>query len=158
MGRVLDFDVCAYFVNGLVQDVCAAGLRADGSGLLVSVSRAMSSKATQGAGAMAVEARRLRDEINTCREQFTSSSKKNASASLTDSVAVAIAKSPPTQDAPSAVSVPVLKDYQREFIELALQLRSLQFGTFTLKSGRVSPYFFNAGTFCTASSLCALGR
>lgn len=51
-----------------------------------------------------------------------------------------------------------MKDFQREFIELAIQHEVLCFGEFTLKSGRVSPYFFNAGKFRTGSALAALGR
>lgn len=38
-----------------------------------------------------------------------------------------------------------MKAYQREFIEFALNKQVLKFGEFTLKSGRISPYFFNAG-------------
>lgn len=48
--------------------------------------------------------------------------------------------------------------FQRKFIELALQHQALQFGQFSLKSGRVSPYFFNAGRFCTGAALLELGR
>lgn len=43
------------------------------------------------------------------------------------------------------------------FIKLALECQALKFGTFTLKSGRTSPYFFNAGQFYTGSSLAQLG-
>ena len=49
-------------------------------------------------------------------------------------------------------------DHRREFIELALRLDVLRFGEFTLKSGRTSPYFFNAGLFDTGQRLAALGR
>ena len=44
-----------------------------------------------------------------------------------------------------------LKDFQRTFIELALQSRALEFGKFTLKSGRSSPYFFNAAKMLNGS-------
>ena len=48
--------------------------------------------------------------------------------------------------------------YQSEFIDLAKQHNVLKFGEFTLKSGRISPYFFNAGAFDSGAALAALGR
>lgn len=51
-----------------------------------------------------------------------------------------------------------MKSYQREFIELAIKKHVLKFGEFTLKSGRKSPYFFNAGLFNTGRDLALLGR
>ncbi len=51
-----------------------------------------------------------------------------------------------------------MHDYQREFIEFALDHEVLRFGEFTLKSGRTSPYFFNAGLFNTGERLAELGR
>ena len=51
-----------------------------------------------------------------------------------------------------------MKAYKTEFLELALELDVLQFGQFTLKSGRVSPYFFNAGRFNTGYAAAKLGR
>ncbi len=51
-----------------------------------------------------------------------------------------------------------MKAYQQEFIEFALEKQVLKFGQFTLKSGRTSPYFFNAGLFNTGKDLARLGR
>lgn len=51
-----------------------------------------------------------------------------------------------------------MQPYQTEFIELAQHSKVLKFGQFTLKSGRISPYFFNAGAFSTGAALAALGR
>ena len=51
-----------------------------------------------------------------------------------------------------------MKPYQHEFIEFALETGVLRFGSFTLKSGRISPYFFNSGLFNTGASLARLGR
>ena len=51
-----------------------------------------------------------------------------------------------------------MQDYQREFLRFALDQGVLRFGDFTLKSGRHSPYFFNAGLFNTGAALARLGR
>jgi len=51
-----------------------------------------------------------------------------------------------------------MKQYQKQFIEFAIEKQVLKFGEFTLKSGRVSPYFFNAGLFNTGRDLARLGR
>ena len=51
-----------------------------------------------------------------------------------------------------------IQAYQTRFIEQAIRSEALGFGEFTLKSGRLSPYFFNAGRFCSGSALAALGR
>ena len=51
-----------------------------------------------------------------------------------------------------------MQDYQKEFLDFALDVGVLRFGKFELKSGRVSPYFFNAGLFNTGARLARLGR
>ncbi|MCY1283134.1 orotate phosphoribosyltransferase [Pseudomonas jinjuensis] len=51
-----------------------------------------------------------------------------------------------------------MQAYQREFIRFAIERGVLRFGEFTLKSGRTSPYFFNAGLFNTGLALAQLGR
>jgi len=51
-----------------------------------------------------------------------------------------------------------MKDYQHDFIDFAIRAGVLRFGEFTLKSGRISPYFFNAGLFSTGEQLARLGR
>lgn len=51
-----------------------------------------------------------------------------------------------------------MQDYQREFIEFAIEKDVLRFGEFTLKSGRTSPYFFNAGLFNSGEALARLGK
>jgi orotate phosphoribosyltransferase len=51
-----------------------------------------------------------------------------------------------------------MKDYQRDFLDFAIACQALKFGQFTLKSGRVSPYFFNTGLFNTGLKLARLGQ
>ncbi|UCJ17435.1 orotate phosphoribosyltransferase [Pseudomonas sp. MM211] len=51
-----------------------------------------------------------------------------------------------------------MQTYQRDFIRFAIERGVLRFGQFTLKSGRVSPYFFNAGLFASGLALARLGR
>lgn len=51
-----------------------------------------------------------------------------------------------------------MQAYQKQFIEFLMQLKALKFGEFTLKSGRKSPYFFDAGLFNSGMSLARLGK
>ncbi|MEM1263890.1 MAG: orotate phosphoribosyltransferase [Pseudomonadota bacterium] len=51
-----------------------------------------------------------------------------------------------------------MQQYKRDFLRLALELGVLKFGEFTLKSGRVSPYFFNAGLFANGRAAAAISR
>ncbi|WP_456448458.1 orotate phosphoribosyltransferase [Thiolapillus sp.] len=51
-----------------------------------------------------------------------------------------------------------MQEYKKEFLDFALDVGVLRFGEFTLKSGRLSPYFFNAGLFNTGAALARLGR
>ena len=55
------------------------------------------------------------------------------------------------------ITLKVMEDYQRRFINLAISRQALLFGEFKLKSGRISPYFFNAGCFSDGGSLATLG-
>ena len=57
----------------------------------------------------------------------------------------------------SPLPIPVLQS-QQDFLDLAVARNALRFGEFTLKSGRVSPYFFNAGLFDSGAALALLGR
>ena len=51
-----------------------------------------------------------------------------------------------------------MKDYQESFLKLEIKSKSLQFGEFTLKSGRSSPYFFNAANMLSSCSLYELAK
>lgn len=51
-----------------------------------------------------------------------------------------------------------MRAYKGEFLDLAIEVGALQFGEFTLKSGRISPYFFNAGLFNTGDALARLAH
>ncbi|MCV6636513.1 orotate phosphoribosyltransferase [Candidatus Albibeggiatoa sp. nov. NOAA] len=51
-----------------------------------------------------------------------------------------------------------MQAYQHDFLKFAIQQQVLRFGEFTLKSGRQSPYFFNAGLFNTGDAMAQLGK
>lgn len=142
--------------------MCRAGLRIDGSGLLLSVSRGISGKASQGPGAMGGEARRLRDEINQLREERVQRAVVQVSETVATVVTDALIATIDLIDSSVASAFTDasrgLKAYQQEFISFAIARQVLSFGRFQLKSGRISPYFFNVGRFCTGGCLSTLSR
>jgi uridine monophosphate synthetase len=126
--------------GGDLDDACRAGLNDEGTCLLVPVSRGVSSASDPGE-----EARRLKDGINAARAAVASGRRERRREPVVDSDA----------DAGSAVR---MASYQREFLEFSLEEGVLKLGSFVLKSGRTSPYFFNAGLFSSGSALHKLGK
>src|SRR5580704_2130395 len=59
---------------------------------------------------------------------------------------------------PCQTSGPMTLAYKREFLDLCMRLGVVKFGRFKLKSGRESPYFFNAGLFNSGAAIAAVGR
>ena len=102
------------------------------------------------AGAMADEARCLRDRINVIRANLV----ETANMKATESEPVVNPACTPR----SAQQQQQQQKQQKQFIEFAVDRKALQFGSFTLKSGRTSPYFFNAGTFASGKCLLAVAR
>jgi uridine monophosphate synthetase len=109
------------------------GLRADGLGLLVPVSRGIA-RADDPKHA----AEQLRMELNSARE-------------------IAIKETTEGEGEKKDNTIE-LKPFQTKFIQFALDATVLRFGEFTLKSGRVSPYFFNAGLFNSGKLLVEVGE
>lgn len=118
--------------GGDLDAACRAGLNSEGSGMLIPVSRGVSRASDPGE-----EARLLKEGINAARSAVLSR-KRKAEETSTDDVAIA--------------------PYQQEFLEFSLKEGVLKFGSFVLKSGRTSPYFFNAGLFSSGSALHRLGK
>eukprot|EP00904_Undaria_pinnatifida_P006187 jgi/Undpi1/2699/HiC_scaffold_14.g06077.m1 len=118
--------------GGNLDEACMAALDSRGLGLLVPVSRGISR--SEDPKAAAVE---LKDRINAARKKCRS-------------------REEATADERAARST--VLPYQRQFIEFSLSQEVLRFGEFTLKSGRQSPYFFNAGLFCKGSAIAKLGK
>lgn len=112
--------------GGDLDSCCRAAVSEDGYGLLLPISRGISA-----APDPAQAARSFRDSINVVRN----------------------AKRDSKREANSAAK---LLPFQRDFIDLALSKQVLKFGEFTLKSGRSSPYFFNAGLFNSGSAQAKL--
>lgn len=118
--------------GGDLEAACAAGLNDDGTGLLIPVSRGISQASDPAAAAS-----ELREKIEAARELVASSKKELR------------------EDSGNLVSI---QRYQQEFLEFSLAEGVLKFGAFVLKSGRTSPYFFNAGLFASGAALFKLGK
>ena len=119
--------------GGDLDAACKAGLNNEGSGMLIPVSRGVSRAADPGA-----EAKKLKENINAAR-------------------AAVLEKRGEKRKQPGESDTSI-QPYQKEFVEFSLKEGVLKFGSFVLKSGRTSPYFFNAGLFSSGSSLHKLGK
>lgn len=117
--------------GNLVEAVTAGLRKSDGMGLLVPVSRGISRAENPKEAA-----EKLNKDINEAREKSLALLNNNNNDSKTSS----------------------LQKYQTEFIQFALKCKVLKFGEFTLKSGRISPYFFNAGLFNSGLALKRVGE
>lgn len=124
--------------GGDLVEACQSGFNQSASGLLFPVSRGISTAADPG-----MAAKDLCEQIQSIRESFLAS-KADASTEKTDVSASGESDS--------------IRPYQKEFIEFCLQQGVLKFGSFVLKSGRTSPYFFNAGLFSSGFALYRLGK
>jgi uridine monophosphate synthetase len=126
--------------GGDAASVCNAALRTeDASGLLVAVSRGISRADDKTAAAKSI-----RDQVNESRNVL-----RGANASKK-----AVAAGPDTKEGGGER----LLAYQERFIDLAIDKQALRFGDFSLKSGRLSPYFFNAGMFSCGRSASMLSK
>lgn len=115
--------------GGDLAAAAAAGLNKEGTGLLVPVSRGISRAEDPGAAA-----KELKEKIQAARAAVLNSC---------------------GQEGDNSTSI---EAYQQAFLEFSLGQGVLKFGSFVLKSGRTSPYFFNAGLFATGGALFKLGK
>mmetsp|Transcript_19337 Transcript_19337/g.53911 ORF Transcript_19337/g.53911 Transcript_19337/m.53911 type:complete len:524 (+) Transcript_19337:70-1641(+) len=116
--------------GGNLEEAFRAGCNAEGTAMLVPVSRGISRAADPAA-----VAKDLMENINAIRTKLKESSASAESDESSDTIAT----------------------YQKEFLEFSLSQNVLRFGEFVLKSGRTSPYFFNAGLFASGAALFKLG-
>lgn len=114
--------------GGDLEEACKAGFNSEGTAMLIPVSRGISKAADPAAAA-----KDLMEKINAVRSKI----KEESSA--------------------SNESEDTIEPYQKEFLEFSLSQNVLKFGSFVLKSGRTSPYFFNAGLFASGAALFKLG-
>ena len=116
--------------GGDLEEAFKAGCNAEGTAILVPVSRGISKAADP-----ATAAKNLKEMINDVRNKLKESSASAEQESTSDTI----------------------ETYQKQFLEFSLSQNVLKFGEFTLKSGRTSPYFFNAGLFASGAALFKLG-
>ncbi|KAG7345793.1 orotate phosphoribosyltransferase [Nitzschia inconspicua] len=139
--------------GGDLEAALEAGLNAEGSGMLIPVSRGISQAERPG-----VAAKELVDAINAVRDKIVAgnnNNNNNNNNNKTYDVDMAATSSTTSSSSSSSSSI---QPYQMEFLEFSLEVGVLKFGSFTLKSGRISPYFFNAGLFATGAALFQLGN
>ena len=115
--------------GGDLDAACRSGMNSQGTGMLIPVSRGISRADNPGE-----KAKELKENINTARVSVIEG--RNDSCYSEENVL----------------------SYQSEFIEFSLDQGVLKFGSFVLKSGRTSPYFFNAGLFASGAALFKLGK
>jgi uridine monophosphate synthetase len=125
--------------GGDLEAALMAGLNAQGSAMLIPVSRGISQAADPAAAA-----KELTEMINITRSKVMA--RATATAAETTSITT------------TATATNTIQAYQREFLEFSLAQGVLKFGSFVLKSGRTSPYFFNAGLFASGGALYKLGK
>lgn len=127
--------------GGDLRHACRAGMNKAATGLLIPVSRGIST-AADPAGA----AREFCAQIQAVRAEIlaiTATAASGASAAT---------------DSEAAAASSMIRPYQKDFLDFSLQQGVLNFGSFVLKSGRTSPYFFNAGLFASGAALYKLGK
>jgi len=122
--------------GGDLEEACMAGFNANGTAMLIPVSRGISKSSNPGEAA-----KELVDKINQVRSKIQKVKTEETSASSINDDNI----------------TNTIEPYQKEFLEFSLAEGVLKFGSFTLKSGRTSPYFFNAGLFASGAALFKLG-
>ena len=118
--------------GGDLEVSCAAGMNKKATGMLIPVSRGISRAEDPGK-----KAEELKDSINVARNAILQANSSQDTCTDSDMT---------------------LEPYQKEFLEFSLEQGVLKFGSFVLKSGRTSPYFFNAGLFASGAALFKLGK
>jgi uridine monophosphate synthetase len=118
--------------GGDLEAACRAGLNKAGTAMLIPVSRGISQAADPASAA-----KEFQEAINDVRVKLIGAD---------------------TMSPDDSTTTTNIEPYQKEFLEFSLAEGVLKFGSFVLKSGRTSPYFFNAGLFASGSALFKLGK